>query len=317
MEFDRFEEFGEYEIEIEKGGEVQLEQLHLIVELRPDFNLRVGRLKVPVGWATLEDEPKDYLTTTRSPLEVALLPNLWTEDGAEVFGTVTARGAWDYRVAVVNGLDSSAFSSANWIANGHQMRFEMVNAEDLAITGRLDYAPHPAVEFGAAAYWGDSADNRPKPDLAVDAHVLITDVHLALAHGPLQLRSLFLYGTLENAAAVSYANRNLSNNLGVKRTPVGSVAKGWFVEGSYDVLRARTPDQLQLLTFVRYEDFDSMAETEGEVFDNPRWERRIATAGINFRTKEIVAKLQYAHTQLGLASDNTERTFSMGFGFEF
>lgn len=44
-----FEEGGEYESEIERGGEVALEQFWLQKSFSPAFNLRLGHMIVPVG----------------------------------------------------------------------------------------------------------------------------------------------------------------------------------------------------------------------------------------------------------------------------
>lgn len=47
-----FEEGGEYESEIERGGEVALEQFWLQKSFSPAFNLRLGHMIVPVGGPT-------------------------------------------------------------------------------------------------------------------------------------------------------------------------------------------------------------------------------------------------------------------------
>ena len=44
-----FEEAGEWESEIEKGGEVELEQFWIQKSFRPELNLRMGHMVVPVG----------------------------------------------------------------------------------------------------------------------------------------------------------------------------------------------------------------------------------------------------------------------------
>jgi hypothetical protein len=127
-----------------------------------------------------------------------------------------------------------------------------------------------------------------------------------------------LYSTLENSDLVSSANRNLSNNLNVKRTPVGSAAGGYFVEAGYNVLSPFHADSLVVMPFVRWEHYDSMARVTGEVFDNPRWQRRVLTGGVNVIPLDgLVLKAQYSHRRLGLPDMNTENTFSLGIGFWF
>ena len=312
-EFDRFEEFGEFETEVEAGGEVLLEQLHVDFAVSERFGIRVGRFKLPIGIATYRDEPGEYFTTTRSPAEVAIIPVNWYETGLQAYGRVAD---FAYVISVISGLDATGFSSASWIARGNQKRFETINAEDFAITARLDWHGFQDADsrIGLSFYAGDSADNRPKPDLDVSAVVTVFDAHADLRAGALQVRALVLYGRLGNAEAVTKANRNLSNNLNVKRTPVASAALAWYVEAGYDVLRSRRP----LTVFLRYAYYDSMHSTEGAVFDNPRWQRTAYTAGLNWHAiDQVVFKATHTHRRLGLTSLNVENTFSLGLGFEF
>lgn len=318
MEFDRFEEFGEFEMEIEKGGEVILDQLHVQIELSQHVNFRVGRIKLPVGLVATLHEPTEYFTTTRSEMEASLIPAPWYENGVEIYGSIGADRAFTYHLLVVNGLDGTGFSSANWVLPGHQKRFEMVNAENLAVVVGLEGRPFPSLMLGGSAYYGNSADNRPKPDLTVPAHVGIVEAHAAWEWEGLTVRGMGFYGTLENADLVSAANRNLSNNLNVKRTPVGSAASAYMVEAGCDVMKLFAVESTALIPFVRWESYDSMAEVAGDVFDNPRWERDVITAGINFLPiDDLVFKAQYSHRSLGIPADNVEETFSLGIGFEF
>ncbi len=316
MEFDRFEEFGEYETEIEKGGEVLVEQLN--IEYRPyeSLGLRAGRIKVPVGIMQKEDEPREYFTPWRSEMESAILPSLWYENGLELFGTVN--DMFTYSVLVVNGLDGTGFSSANWIAGGHQKRFDMVNAEDFAFAARIDVEPVEETVVGASAYFGNTTNNSPKPYMSADAHVLIAEGHIIAELEPVVVRAMVLYGTLQNADLVSKANRNLSNNLNVKRTPVGSAAFGWYAEAGYNVLSLLDVTTVAADVFARYEEYDTMAEVTGEVFDNPRWERHTLTVGAVYRPlKAVCVKAAYAMRTLGTTTLNKENTFSLGFGAEF
>jgi hypothetical protein len=317
VEFDPFEEFGEFETDVEKGGEIDIEKLEAVFTLRRGFNVRVGRLYVPVGLISSHDEPDEYFTNTRNETEVALIPSLWHETGVGVFGTF---GRARYQALLVSGLDATGFSSANWIVGGWQKRFEQANANGLAVVGRLDFDLDADSYVGMAGYLGNSAANRPKADLAVPANVGIVEAHAVIERGPFKARGLLLYGRLQNSGVVSAANRNLSNNLNVKRTPVASAALGWFVEAGYDVLPLLTGDPARpggqgLDLFARYDDYDSMHRVVEGVFDNPRWERHVLTAGLNWRVHPtFLVKGEYAHRTLGLPTANREDIIALGFG---
>lgn len=318
MKFDKFEEFGEFEMEVEKGGEVIVEKLAAVFEIRPALNLRIGHIIVPVGLTAKRHRPQHYFTTTRPESESNLIPTIWHENGIELFGEI---GALSYQAQVVNGLDSTGFSSRRWIVGGHQLRFETANAEDFALVGRVDYKVMDGTVLGISGYYGDSADNRPKPDLRIDANVSIVDLHGFYEVGALKVRGLFLYGTLENSEPISKANRNLSNNLNVKRTPVGSQAFGRYLEIGYNLLtffKSSLNTEAVLDLFVRYANYDTMADVEGDIFDNPRWERQTWTFGANYHPyPQIVFKGHYSARRLGTEVENEENTFALGFGFQY
>ena len=318
MEFDKFEEFGEFEMEVEKGGEVIVEKLAAVFEFRPTLNIRVGHIIVPVGLTAKRHRPQHYFTTTRPESESNLIPTIWHENGIDLFGKA---GAFSYQAQVVNGLDSTGFSSRRWIVGGHQQRFETANAEDFALVGRIDYTVMEGTVLGISGYYGDSADNRPKPDFRNDAHVSIVDLHGFYEVGALKVRGMFLYGTIENSELVSKANRNLSNNLNVKRTPVGSRAHGGYLEVGYNLLtvfKSSLNIDSVLDLFVRYDNYDTMAEVKGDIFDNPRWERQTWTFGVNYHPHpQLVFKGHYSARRLGTEVENEENTFALGFGFQY
>lgn len=315
MELDKFEEFGEYEQEIESGGEVVVEKLEVVYRQSDNLHWHFGHFIVPVGLTNARHEPTDYFTVARPESEVALLPTVWHETGIGVFGRA---GRWSGVVQLVNGLDSTGFSSRNWIAPGHQGRFETVNAEAFAYVARLNFEPWRGLHLGTSAYTGNTVPNRPKPDMeGVDGTVTIATAELVLERGPWTLRGQYLHGWLRNADEISDANRQLSNNLNVKRTPVGSEAEAVGVEAGFDVL-SLFDGAGRLDVFARYDDYDSMAATSGDVSDNPRWERTTWSGGLNYRPiEDLVFKLQYAHRELGLDEDNVENTLGLGMGFEF
>lgn len=323
MEFDRFEEFGQYEQAVEKGGEVVLEKLAARITIIPELNFLVGHFYLPIGFYSERYEPSFFFTTNVSETEAALLPVAWHENGIEAYGQ---SGNFRYQLQLINGLDASGFSSANWIKRGYQNRFDYANAENFALAANVQYRVSTGFTVGASSYYGNTSGNRPKPDVTIPAHVFIGTLHSVLDAGALHLRALAIYGTLENSAAISLANRGLSNELGVKRTPVGSAALGAFAEVGYDVftLLSSAPIALgdsiapqQLLPFLRYDYYDTMFKTEGDVIDNPRWERKSITAGINYKFHpQVVLKMQFNHRLLGISRDKIEDTFSTGIGFE-
>ena len=71
-------ENGEYETEMEKGGEVALEQFHITRLIHPAFNVRAGHMIVPVGLTNAHHEPINFFGTVRPEGEttICLLPGM-------------------------------------------------------------------------------------------------------------------------------------------------------------------------------------------------------------------------------------------------
>ena len=327
---DTQEEFGEFEDEIETGGGVKLEQVHINFKIAPYFNIRAGKMKMYFGLHQSLDTPVQYFTTTRQEMENAILPLGWYETGIEFYGTFAKR--FNYRAYIVSGLDASGFSSRGWIKDGYQQRFEMANAQSLAFSARLDYkfGTHKDSYVGIAAYINDAAANRPKNDMSESAYVTIVEGHVTYNENNLRFNAIGLYGNLENSNIVSIRNANLSNNLGVKRTPVGKNALGLSAEIGYNILPLLKGKSTQMLyPFMRYDYYDTMQDVEGSIIDNPRWERSTITGGINwFVHPQIVVKAQYSDRRLGsenydlstleyTGKKQHDRTFSTGIGFKF
>lgn len=317
LEFDPLEEFGEFEYEVEKGGEIWLEEFNLSYQWFKNHAISFGRVKLPFGLASFYDEPTEYLGTSYNQLENTILPSNWTEFGILVNGKFGKH--FNYSLGMVNALDGSGFNSANFIKRGNQRRFETVKIEDIAGVLRLDYEFQKDQLFGISFYSGNSRNNRPKPDLNVNALVSLAEFHTYFKFKTFSIKSIALFGHLQNSELLSLANRNLSNNLNVKRTPVGKQAAGFNVEFALKPLALFTNmNTKELYVFSSFDYFDTHQKTEGSIFNNPRWKRHIWTFGINyFPTKWLVFKSQFENQRLGISEKKFQRTFSMGFAFNF
>jgi hypothetical protein len=310
-----YEEFGEFEMEIERGGEIALEAFHLTKSFGGAANLRAGHFITAVGLANWSHDPTDYFTAARAEAEASVIPVAWDETGVELFGRLSSLR---YRVQLVNGLDSSGFSSKHWIVGGHQGRFEDAKATDMALAGRLDWDVWHGFLLGGSAYRGNTSGNRPQPDMkGIDGRVTVADIHAELERGPWRGRALYLRGALENADIISAKNSRLSSRLEVPRTPVAKAAYAWYAEIGCDVvslLRAGAP--WKLYPFIHYGRCDTMADVDPGMFPDPRFMRSVAIAGINlFPSEGVVVKLEASHRELGSEQYRGENTVTLDVAF--
>lgn len=327
-----YDEFGEFETELEKGGEVQLEELYLEKTFAGRYQLKLGRFYVGIGHLSSRFRPTDYLAATRSEVETVVVPGQWDEMGASFTAFL---GRLRVTAQVVNGLDSSGFSSAGWVSTGHQGVFETVRATNLAAIVRVDVDAARGIAVGAAGYAGGTSRNRAKPDLATDcpggdpdvvapcgyvsAPVTIVEGHAHLERGPVRATALALWGRLGNADDVTERNRRLSNDAGVPRTPVADQAYGLTVEAGVDLggWIGLCPSYA-LEPFARVERYDTMFRTATGVFDNPRYQRTVATVGTAFTIDDYLTfKLDVAHRRFGTTALRPETTVHAVAGFVY
>ncbi|MCB0687844.1 MAG: hypothetical protein KDC53_15015, partial [Saprospiraceae bacterium] len=153
--------------------------------------------------------------------------------------------------------------------------------------------------------------------LKADVWVTYGDIHLAINRRPVRIVGYGMYGNVQNSDQLSTANRNLSNNLDVKRTPVAKNAAGLYLEAGYDILSFWSQQRNEnLYVFARIEWYDSMYKTVGNISDNPRYERTVFNLGINYLPlSSIVLKAHYNWRTLG--SGEQDETLALGIGFDF
>lgn len=322
------EEFGEVETEIEKGGEVILEELYL-KRTFGRYQLAFGRFYLALGHLHSHYRPTDYLGAHRSEAETTLFPGQWDEMG------VSFSARWPQVLVtaqLVNGLDSSGFSSRAWVASGHQGAFETVRARELAAVVRVELS-HDRASLGLSGYVGGANRNRPKADLVNECDDPAPNdvapcgyVRSVVAIGALDARwrwrglrgqALAIYGHLSNAAAISARNDRLSNELGVERTPVSDQALAVAGELGYDVAPLLgTCGALE--PFVRLDYYDTMFRPRAELFDNPRFSRTVLGAGVAYTHERAwVGKLELRRRSFPTATLRLEHEVSASLGFVY
>lgn len=316
LEYDAVEEAGEFEQEVEAGGEVIIEKIMLQIEDRPWLNYRFGYITVPVGMISHRNHPTEYFTTTRNRAEERILPSTWRETGVSLYGTVAD---WvHYEVGVFNGLNSEFFRKSSWIKNGQRRLFEDIAADDLAVAMRLDFGRYfKRWLVGTSFYHGDSSGNRRKEDkLTVDANVTIADLHAFYDSSTWSFRAMYMLGFLQNADKVQAANATLSGPADPgAQSPLGSQAEAWFIEVGYNIQKLiRSSKRTDI--FARYDSVDPMKTTTGNITRDLRTQEHGWTTGVNWYLRpEIVFKAQYGEFRTGLDQIPTVSEISAGFGW--
>ena len=301
-------ENGEYETEMEKGGEVALEQLHITRLIHPAFNVRAGHLILPVGLTNAHHEPIHFFGTSRPEGETTNIPSTWHETGIEIFGTVgRGYGRFSYQALVVAGLNADGFGRDHWVADGRQGLFEADNFSSPAYVLRLDYQGVPGLRVGASVYYcGDAAANADK-DYKYSAvgrvPVYIWSVDAQLRNRYLTARANLICGYMGHSAGVSsvtLSNKSNYHHGAMRKTARRALCYG--AEAGVN-LRALLPVQGKmpvLYPFVRYEYYNPQEQGEAGVTMDARCQVSKWSAGINwFALPGLVVKADYATRQIG------------------
>jgi hypothetical protein len=314
------EESGEYEQEVERGGEVALEQFWIEKTFSRALNVRVGHIIVPVGLTNGNHLPTQFFTVYRPEGENTILPCTWHETGISLWGHFSD---WRYEVMLLPGLDSDLFGSDQWVGGASASPYEFKIANKYAGAFRIDNYSVPGLRMGLSAYYGESFGNSMMPSYAdrykkVKGAVAIGSFDFEYNAHNWIARGYFDYGHLEDAQAISIYNRNLSNLSSSPRTNIASDAIAAGVEAGYDLFSqmAKLKRQHQkLYAFGRYEYYDSMYKTAKGMQDIIWCGRQRVVVGLNyFPLKEVVIKAEYASGILK-APFNNENSVSLGIAY--
>lgn len=318
-------ENGEYESEVEKGGEVALEQFHLTYRLNNAFMVRVGHQIVPVGLNNAHHEPILFFGTVRPEGETSIVPNTWHETGLAVLGQFGRRWAsFDYTAMVVAGLNANGFDRNSWVKKGKQGFFEVDNFTSPAYVARLNYRGVPGLRLGASFYYlHNAAANSDKPqtyNFAVPVRIWSVDAQYQ--HRYFLVRGNLMGGYVGNSSQLSAKNNRLSNKSPYSRlAPIAERAVSYGAEAGLRlknmVVAYKMPD---LIPFVRYEYYNPQQKVLVDTYNlkaaDPRLKTSVWVAGLNYRPLPcLVVKADYTKRRIGDGNYKAENEFALAVAF--
>lgn len=320
-------ENGEYETEMEKGGEVALEQFHITRLIHPAFNVRAGHLILPVGLTNAHHEPINFFGTVRPEGETTLIPSTWHETGLELFGTV-GRGlaTFDYQLLVTAGLNPDGFGRDHWVADGKQGLFEQDNFSSPAYTLRLDYRGVKGLRVGTSVYYVNdvtrNADKDYKYAKVGKSAVTLWTADVQYRNRYVTARANVLSGHLQHAAGISATSlSNLSHyHSGARRKVAqGALAYGGEVGVNVGAWSSRMPT---LYPYVRYEYFNPQEKADAGQSLDARCQVSKWSMGLNWMARPNLVVKMDCHTRhigtrslWGSSHYNTENELSLGIAY--
>ncbi len=310
------DEGGEYESEIERGGEVALEQFWIQKSFNRAVNLRMGHMVVPVGSTNRAHMPVEFFGVYRPAGDATIIPCTWHETGISLWGNI---GDWRYEAMLVPGLDSDRFGRDNWVGTGSGSPYEFKIANAVAGVARIDWSGIKDLRLSVSGYIGNTFSNTlshpnekwadVKGTLAIGAFDFDYNCSNFIARGGI------IYGHLSDADRITAYNKGMRNDSPAKKTNVASSAISIGVEAGYDIFALLKVNDQKMYVFGRYDYYDSMKSMAGELLRYDWTRRTRLAAGINyFPIKEIVIKGEYS---IGMLPEpyNNEPAISIGIAY--
>ena len=317
------DEAGEYEAEIEKGGEVALEQFWINKQFgQGEFNIKMGEIIVPVGMTNKYHMPTEMSTCYRPEGENALFPCTWHQVGFSLWGKLKH---WRYEAQFLSALDSERFGSSSFVHYGATSPYEFKIANTYAGAVRIDNYSIHGLRIGLSGYYGSTFKNtlrsigtryeNVKGNLAIGAIDFMLDRWNWIVRGNAD------YAHLSDHAAITAFNKAFPTHSGQdgspsKHQPVAKNAYSIGIEAGYNVISqfVNANDEQKLYVFGRFEKYNSYAA--GNQKSAYEWcdITRVAV-GINYYpVREIVVKGEWSERFLKQQYNN-EPSITIGVAY--
>ena len=329
------EEAGEYEAEVEKGGEVNIEQFWINKAFWDGkFNVKAGEIIVPVGYSNAYHEPNQFFTVYRPEGEATIMPNTWHQVGVSLWGRVKN---WRYEAQFLSGLNSESFTAEDFVHYGATSPYEFKVANNYAGAARVDYyaggaaarsganprlTPQaPWLRVGLSGYYGYTFRNTLRTPGAkyddVTGALGIVAVDFTLDRWNWIIRGNIDYAHFSDADAISaYNQANWTHHKYQDGNPhhysnIGSHALAYAVEAGFNIAslfspqttkrpvpqttKRPIPQTTKLWVFGRFEHYNTMAS--GTYKEMYKYTKKYrAVVGVNYQpVKQITIKGEYSY----------------------
>lgn len=313
LEYDALEEGGEFEVETERGGEVEVEEAYYGRKLTNSTDLLLGKAPLYFSLSSVLRYPLMYQAAFPANLESRMIPVEWAEPGVQIH-----QRFWDFtfRGGVIAGLNSEFFRRYNWVGGGHQRQFEDINVSDPSFLGALEYGDVAHGRgLGFSYYYGRTKDNRRvKNALTEEVNVYMYSVLGQWRIWRLSLLGQVIRGRLTNTDALYRANNNATAGTGLTKpnafANVGQRAALETLQLNYEFI-----DTWNL--FLQYEHADTFVEVQGARTEDPRYDVRQTGWGVSHVWDDIcVMKFQHFREWTHMRDYPTLTTYAVQFAFD-
>ncbi len=313
------------EIEVEHVVEVYIEQAFVNYSFNTYLNLRGGLMLIPMGIINEYHEPPTFNGVERPLIDKYIVPTTWREIGLGLTGTIPEISL-RYQAYLVNGFKSydgqAKLSGKYGLRKGRQKGAESIMRTP-GLAARIEYFGLLGLNFGLSGYFGKTQSTLYKQieksnateivqadSSVVGVNMLGFDVRYQLKG--FQFRGQFYYTVLSNTQ--QYNNFTVDEGT---LNDVGSSMFGYYLEAAYNVFQPSEKIKSELITFVRFTNYDTQMTIEDGLTQNDAYNVTAFTTGLGWKIiPSVVLKVDVQFIQ-PKGSDSFNKVFNAGIGLWF
>jgi len=295
------------EIEYEHVSELYVEQAYLKYKANENFNVLAGLMLVPMGIINEYHEPTTFYGVERPNVDNFIVPTTWREIGVGFSGKID-NASLKYQAYLFNGFKSYAAGAGilrgtDGFRRGRQKGAEsVVNSPNLS--AKLDYYGITGLRLGLAGYFGKTQTDNSSIE-ASTVGIAMIGLDARYKYNNLELRGQYIHTNLTDTEDY---NLLTGKDLGSKMYGFyGEVAYSFDLKG----VEKLTP-------FLRYEKYNTHAETAGILVANDAFDRDEIIFGLNYKVANGAAfKIDYQLMNNAVAGSDTSKVFNAGVAVSF
>jgi len=295
------------EIEYEHVKEVYVEQAYLSYKANESVNILAGLMLVPMGIINEYHEPTTYYGVERPSIDTYIVPTTWREIGIGISGNLDDLSL-KYQAYVFNGFKSYAegegiLRGIDGLRKGRQKGAETVVSSP-NFSSKIDYYGISGLRLGLSGYFGQTQTD----DTTIEASTIgvsMVGFDARYKYSNLELRGQYIHTILSDTEDY---NMLTGKDLGSKMT-------GFYGEIAYNF---NLKGEEKLTPFVRYEKFNTHAETEGSLPKDDSYDRNELFFGLSYKVADgAVFKVDYNLINNAVLDSKTKKQFNAGVGIWF
>lgn len=302
------------ELEIEHVEEVFVEQAFVNYAVGDNISLRGGLMLVPMGIINEYHEPTTFNGVERPAVDNAIVPTTWREIGVGVTGRFS-EASIGYQAYIFNGFKSTVnedgevtgfLKGSNGLRGGRQKGIKST-VDSPTFSMKIEYYGFLGLRLGLSGYFGKTQAADDVEDIeGANIGISMVGFDARYAFQRFTARGQFIYASLSDTEAY---NTLVDSDL-------GSAMMGYYGEIAYNLLPISK--QQRLFAFVRYENYDTHADTDGSLMRNDAYNRTDLTTGLSYHIAPgVVLKGDYQFRDNNLSNGNVDNRLNFGIGVWF